>query len=60
MTTNSELKYEKEELRKMLIAVLDLHDGKVVVSYSTYGLAGERTLRIEPDDPGQRYVLTAS
>ena len=59
MTTNDELKYEKEELRKMLIAVLDLHGGKIEVAYSTYGTAGERTLHIVPDNPGQRYVLTA-
>ena len=37
MTTNNELKYEKNELRKMLIAVLDLHGGKIEVPYSQAG-----------------------
>lgn len=59
MTTIDELKYEKEELRKMLIAIVESHEGKIEVPYASYGTARARTLHIESDDAGQRYVLTA-
>jgi hypothetical protein len=59
MSTEYELQYQKEELRKMLIAIVESHGGKIEVPYASYGTAGERTLHIGPDDAGQRYVLTA-
>ena len=59
MATNAELKYTKEELRKLLIAVLDLYGGKIEVSYSRCMEARKRRVLIVPDDARQTYILTA-
>jgi hypothetical protein len=56
----AELRNGKEELRKMLIAIVDSCEGKIEVPYSVYYAArGERVLLIEADNARQTCVLTA-